>query len=150
LLGTGRGGFASHWNLSAYAAADQEDSRRMPDVQLSITTRHGHLTEATRDRLRAKAEKLGRIFERLMSIEIVVDLNDSQHAKVDLKVSAEHKHDFVAHEQGENLLGAVDAAVEKIEHQLRRYKERVQERHRNPEVRRQETPIDIADVEIEE
>ena len=119
-------------------------------MQLSITARHGHLTEATQAKLRAKAEKLGRFFERLMSIEIVVDLKDSQQPKVDLKVSAEHKHDFVAHEQGENLVGALEAAVEKVEQQLRKYKERVQERHRNPEVRRQETPIDVADVENEE
>jgi putative sigma-54 modulation protein len=120
-------------------------------VQLSITTRHGHLTEATQAKLRAKAEKLGRFFERLMSIEVVVDLSDSQNPKVDLKVSAEHKHDFVAHEQGENLLGVVEAAVEKVEQQLRRYKERVQERHRNPEVRRQGTPVaGEVDAEFEE
>jgi putative sigma-54 modulation protein len=119
-------------------------------VQLSITTRHGQLTEATQARLRTKAEKLGRIFVRLMAIEIVVDLNDSQQPKVDVKVSAEHKHDFVAHEQGASLLGAVDAACEKIEQQLRRYKERVQERHRNPDVRRLEAPVDVADVETEE
>jgi putative sigma-54 modulation protein len=120
-------------------------------VQLSITTRHGHLTEATREKIQAKAEKLGRFFDRLMAIEIVVDLNDSHQAKVDLKVSAEHKHDFVAHEQGDNLLGVVEAAVEKVEQQLRRYKERVQERHRNPEARRQETPVGgEVDEEFEE
>jgi len=122
-------------------------------VQLSITARHGHLTEASQEKLRAKLEKLGRIFERLMSIELVVDLNDSQQPKVDLKVSAEHKHDFVAHEQGDNLIGVVEAAIEKIEHQLRRYKERVVERHRNPEARRQEVPapapVDVADIEEE-
>jgi putative sigma-54 modulation protein len=120
-------------------------------VQLSITTRHGHLTEATQAKVRAKAEKLGRIFDRLMSIEIVVDLNDSLKPKVDLKVSAEHKHDFVAHEQGDSLLGAVEAALDKVEEQLRRYKERVQERHRNPEARRLETPVvGEAEAEFEE
>jgi putative sigma-54 modulation protein len=118
-------------------------------VQLSITARHGRLTDATQTKLRAKAEKLGRIFDRLMAIEIVVDLNESQKPKVDLKVSAEHKHDFVAHEQGDSLLGTVDAAVEKIEEQLRRYKERVVERHRNPEVRRQEMPVE-SPLDVEE
>ncbi|HEX6962652.1 MAG TPA: ribosome-associated translation inhibitor RaiA [Lacipirellula sp.] len=110
-------------------------------MQLSITARHGHLTEATQEKLKAKAEKLSRIFERLMAIEIVVDLNNSQRPKVDLKVSAEHKHDFVAHEQGDSLVGAVEAAVSKVEEQLRRYKERVVERHRNPDARRQEIPV---------
>ena len=110
-------------------------------MQLSITARHGHLTEATQEKLKAKAEKLSRFFERLMSIEIVVNLEDSHRPKVDLKVSAEHKHDFVAHEQGESLMGALEAAVSKVEEQLRRYKERVVERHRNPDARRHEVPI---------
>ena len=53
-----------------------------------------------------------------MSIEIVVDLKDSQSPKVDLQVSAEHKHDFVAHEQGENLLGVLEATKQQIEETL--------------------------------
>ena len=105
-------------------------------MQVSISTRHGHLSEATQDKLRAKAEKLGRFFDRLMAIEIVVDLKDPAEPKVDVNVSAEHKHDFVAHEQADNLWAAVDAATSKIEQQLRKYKERVQERSRNPEARR--------------
>ncbi len=113
-------------------------------MQLSISTRHGHLSEATQEKLRARAEKLGRIFDRLMAIEITVDLKDPQKPRVDVNVSAEHKHDFVAHEQGDNLLGALDACVQKIEQQLRKYKERVQERHRNPEVRRAAEPAEVA------
>jgi putative sigma-54 modulation protein len=109
------------------------------------------LSEASQEKIRAKAEKLGRFFDRLMSIELVVDLSDSQQPKVDLKVSAEHKHDFVAHEQGDNLLGVVEAAVEKVSEQLRRYKERLHERHRNPDARRLETPVaGEVDGDIEE
>jgi putative sigma-54 modulation protein len=48
---------------------------------------------------------------------------------VDLKVSAK-KHDFVAVAQAENLLAAVDATVEKMEQQLRKHKEKAQDRHR--------------------
>jgi putative sigma-54 modulation protein len=115
----------------------------MPDVQSSISIRHGHLSEASQEKIRSKVEKLGRYFERLMSIEVVVNLEDSEQPKVDVNVSAEHKHDFVAHEQADTLWTALDAAVAKIEQQLRRYKERVQERHRNPEVRRVESPADV-------
>jgi putative sigma-54 modulation protein len=116
--------------MAGARVVDFRHEGRSPDVQLSIAARHGHLTEASQDKLRAKLEKLGRIFDRIMSIELVVDLSDSQKPKVDLKVSAEHKHDFVAHEQGENLMGVVEAAVEKVQEQLRRYKDRVVERHR--------------------
>lgn len=124
-------------------------------MQLSITARHGHLSDASQAKLRAKAEKLARFFERLTAIEIVVDLEDSQQPKVDLKVSAEHKHDFVAHEQGETLMGAFEGAAEAIQQQLRRYKERVVERHRNPQARRQAAsasaePAETEDFEEEE
>jgi putative sigma-54 modulation protein len=113
-------------------------------VQVSISTRHGHLSEASQDKIRQKAEKLGRFFDRLMSIEVEVDLKDSTKPQVDVNVSAEHKHDFVARETGTTLNGALDACIQKIEHQLRKYKERVQERHRNPEVRRPAQPAEMA------
>jgi putative sigma-54 modulation protein len=112
-------------------------------VQVSISTRHGHLSEPSQEKIRTKAEKLGRFFDRLMSIDVIVDLEDSQKPQVDVKVSAEHKHDFVAHEQSESLQGALDACIQKIEQQLRKYKERVQERHRNPDVRRPAQPAEI-------
>ena len=105
-------------------------------MQIQISTRHGQLSEASQQKISGKAEKLLRIFERLTSIAVVVDLKDDQQPKVDVQVSAEHKHDFVAHDQSDNLMGSVDAALEKIEQQLRKYKEKVQERHRSGEPRR--------------
>jgi len=111
-------------------------------VQLSIAIRHGRLSEATQAKLKGKAEKLGRYFDRLSAIEIIVDLKDAQSPRVDIKVSAEHKHDFVAHDQSDNLFSAFEATVQKIEHQLRKYKQRVQQRHRNFQLGRQEMPAE--------
>ncbi len=109
-------------------------------MQLDIATRHGQLRDATRAKLKTKAEKLSRYFDRLTSIEIIVDLEDSHLTKVDVKVSAEHKHDFVAHDESESFMAAVESALQKIEHQLQKYKQRIQQRHRNPDARRQEVP----------
>jgi putative sigma-54 modulation protein len=99
-------------------------------VQISVSVRHGHLSEGSQEKLKAKAEKFGRIFERIMAIELVVDLSDEQSPQVGINVSAEHKHDFVAHAQADSLLSAFDSAQAKIEQQLRKYKEKVQDRHR--------------------
>jgi putative sigma-54 modulation protein len=107
-------------------------------VQIQVSTRHGQLSEASQQKISAKVEKLTRIFDRLTSIAVVVDLTDETMPKVDLQVSAEHKHDFVAHAQSGNLMGSVDAAVQRMEQQLRKYKEKVQERHRSGEPRRLE------------
>jgi putative sigma-54 modulation protein len=105
-------------------------------VQVQISTRHGHLSEASQARITAKAEKLLRIFDRLTAIEIVVDLTDSEAPRVDGKVSAEHKHDFVAHDQSDELMTSLDTVLHRLEQQLRKYKEKVMERHRSPDARR--------------
>jgi putative sigma-54 modulation protein len=107
-------------------------------VQVQLSTRHGHLSDASQQRITAKAEKLLRIFDRLTAIEIVVDLTDSNAPRVDAMVSAEHKHDFVAHDQSDELMTSVDAVIHRLEQQLRKYKEKVQERHRIPDARRHE------------
>lgn len=105
-------------------------------MQIQVTARHGHLSEETQKRLKSKAEKLVRHFDRLTSIEWVVDLQDAHKPKIDLLVSAEHKHDFVAHEQSDNLMTAVEKAVHKVDQQLRKYKERTIENHRDPDAKR--------------
>ncbi len=104
-------------------------------VQIQVSTRHGHLSDASQKKIADKAEKLARIFDRLTAIEVIVDLTDSDSPRVDLKVSAEHKHDFVAHDQSDNLMGSVDTVVHRLEQQLRKYKEKVQDRHRSSDLR---------------
>jgi len=116
-------------------------------VQLDISIRHGHLSEASQAKLKSKAEKLGRFFERLTAIEIVVDLSDEQSPQVDIKASAEHKHDFVAHEKSDNLMKSFESAAQKIEQQLRKYKERVQQRHRNPQSRWEEVTLEDSETD---
>jgi ribosome hibernation promoting factor len=108
-------------------------------VQINISTRHGHLSEASREKIVAKLEKLERFFERLTAIDVTIELTDEENPRVDIQVSAEHKHDFLATDQSDNLMGSVDNAVQKMEQQLRKYKEKVQDRHRNPGARRLDT-----------
>jgi len=97
-------------------------------VQIEISTRHGGLGAEQQRYLHDKAEKLLKYFARLMAIEVAVD--HVKHAwNVEILVSAEHKHDFVAHESGPTPEAAMDLCIHKIEQQLRRYKEKVQ-RHK--------------------
>lgn len=97
-------------------------------MQIAITARHGSLNSDQHDYLRAKAEKLQKYFGRLMSIEVAAD-HQKNGWLVEVLVSAEHKHDFVAREEAPGLEAATDACVHKVEQQLRRYKEKVQDHH---------------------
>ncbi len=111
-------------------------------MQISISTRHGQLSDATRSKIAAKVDRMGRLFERLSFIEVTVDLEHEQSPTVDVLVSAEHKHDFVATEQSTSLLAALDGAIHKIEQQLRKYKEKVQDHHRAESPRQAKAPLE--------
>ena len=103
-------------------------------MQVKIAARHGHLGEEGQALIRDKAEKLLHFFERLTMIEVVVDMKKTpdNQCMAEIKVQAEHKHDFVAHESGPDLMAAVDRAVSTLESQLRRYKEKIQDHRRTP------------------
>ncbi len=117
-------------------------------MQIKISTRHGHLSEASQEKIEAKLEKLTRIFDRLTSIEITIDLEHDETPEVHLEVSAEHKHDFVAKDRSESLSGSIDSVIHKMEQQLRKYKEKVVERSRDAERKKQDFP-EAVDAEQE-
>ncbi len=97
-------------------------------MQINISARHGQLSEATREKITAKVEKLSRFFERLTVIDVTVDLEHRETPNVELLVSAEHKHDFVARDRTDNLLTSVESVVHKVEQQLKKYKSKLQDR----------------------
>jgi len=103
-------------------------------VQVKLSVRHGHLSEANQAIVKDKAEKLLHFFDRLTMIEVTVDLQKSASdgCQVEFVVQAEHKHDFVAHESQPDVLIAADMALHKLEGQLRRYKEKIQDHRRTP------------------
>ena len=101
-------------------------------MQVKISARHGHLHEDTQRLIQEKASRLLHFFDRLTIIEVTVDMQSKEEKVVEVLASAEHKHDFVASERHAELLAAVDLAVEKMERQLRRYKEKIQDHRRDP------------------
>ncbi len=111
-------------------------------MQIKISTRHGTLSDQTRAKITTKVEKLTRIFDRLSEIAVTVNLEHRDTPSVDLKVSAEHKHDFVATVRAGELMSSVDQVVHKLEQQLRKYKQKIQERHRGVGTRQQEVVDD--------
>jgi len=109
-------------------------------VQIKISARHGELNEATRAKLTAKLDRLSRLFERLTAIDVTVDLDHDEEPLVDIRVSAEHKHDFVAEQKADSVLAAADGAIHKLEQQLRKYKEKIQSHHRGAAARGRVSP----------
>lgn len=98
-------------------------------MQVEITSRHGHVNEDVRQYIREKSEKLVGIFERITAIQVTVDFQGAP-IDVEILVDAEHKHNFVASTSNESIMPAFDATLHKMEQQIRRYKEKVQDHRR--------------------
>ncbi len=94
-------------------------------MQTKISSRHGHLSEPNQAKIREKVERLPRFFDRISAIDVVVDLQNALAVRVDIQVTAEHTPEFVAHDTAEELIRAVDGAMQKMEQQLRKHKEKV-------------------------
>lgn len=112
--------------------AANNERRRHAAVQIKIAARHGHLNETHQQQIQEKAEKLLHFFGRITMIEVTVDLQDQTHKEVEIRVDAEHKHDFVAKERDTDLLAAIDLTIDKLKQQLHRYKEKIQDHRRDP------------------
>ncbi|HEY1381103.1 MAG TPA: ribosome-associated translation inhibitor RaiA [Gemmataceae bacterium] len=100
-------------------------------MQVKISARHGHLSDSAQETIRDKAQKLLHYFERLTFIEVTVDLQEDAKT-VEVLATAEHKHEFVARETNGEAQVALDMALDKVVHQLRRYKEKIQDHRRTP------------------
>jgi putative sigma-54 modulation protein len=93
-------------------------------VQVNISTRHGHLSSQSQQKISDKVLKLARFHDRLTSAEVTVDLENEEHPSVEVQVTAERAGQFVARDTAEQLMAAVDAVVHKLEQQLRKHKEK--------------------------
>ena len=115
-------------------------------MQVIISARHGQLSAATQERVTEKVEKLRRFLDRITRIEVTVNLENREVPNVEVCVSAEHASDFVASDRGE-LSAALDSVIHKLEQQLRKHKEKIQDGHRKPGRKQLEPPAvgDTAD-----
>jgi ribosomal subunit interface protein len=111
-------------------------------VQVSISARHGHLSEKTQKKIHDKVEKLGRFSVRLTGVQVTVDLEYHDSVRVEVRAAAEHMPDFVASETADELFVALDVVVHKVEQQLRKRKEKRQTGHRQPGRKRAEVPLE--------
>ena len=96
-------------------------------MQINISARHGDLSPASQEKVTEKVQKLSRFFDRITAIQVTADLEHRDNPSVELRVSAEHRDDFVETDQSGELMAALDGAVHKMEKQLRKYKEKLTE-----------------------
>ena len=99
----------------------------LPTMQIKVSTRHGHLSPAAQSKISAKVSRLKRYFDRLTALNVTVDLENASLPAVEIVASAEHMQEMVSHELSPMLWRSVDGAVQKLEQQLRKHKEKIRD-----------------------
>jgi len=94
-------------------------------VQVSISTRHGDLSQEVQQKINDKVARLPRLFERLTAAHVTIDLEHTESPEVEIRISVEHARDFVATETSANVMAALDGTIHKVEQQLRRHKKKL-------------------------
>ena len=101
-------------------------------MQVNVSARHGHLSPVSQSKIASPVSRLRRYFDRITSLNVTVDFANTSLPGVEIIASAEHFHDLVSHETSANLWRSVDGAVQKLEQQLRKHKEKLRD-HKHAE-----------------
>ncbi len=91
---------------------------------VTITGKHVEITDAIRAHAEEKVEKLPRYYDSITQIEVVLEGNEGGMQCVEILVHAEHNDLLIAKETGTDTYTCIDAAVHKMERQLRKAKEK--------------------------
>lgn len=94
-------------------------------MQVNVSARHGSLSGHDQEVIREKAEKVRRLYDRVNAIEVTVDFQRQEEPHVEINVSAEHSSDFIASAKATTVIAALDGAIQKVEQQLRKHKEKL-------------------------
>jgi putative sigma-54 modulation protein len=93
-------------------------------VDISVTGRHVDVSDDIRSFAQDKASRLPRFFDRVQSINIVVEKERDQMS-VEMIVHAAGAQPFVAKEMGAEVRACIDLLVDKMERQLTKHKEKL-------------------------
>jgi putative sigma-54 modulation protein len=95
----------------------------MSDIKVSVTFRHTQPTAALKQYVEQKIHRIGKYFSRPLDAHVIlaVDSKECQVAEVEL-----HMHGTLIHgkERHEDLYAAIDLAIDKIQRQIKKQKEK--------------------------
>ena len=94
-------------------------------MQVNVSTRHGELSDAAKQKIIDKVEKLGKFIERVSRIDVTVDLEKADVPAVDILVATELKKEFQASYSSGELYGCIDQIIDKIQQQMKKFKEKL-------------------------
>ena len=103
-------------------------------MQITITGRHFEITDAIRDHIHDKLQRLERHFDKVMTIHITLWVEKQEkRAEGSLYVDGSDLHAQAVHN---DMYAALDALADKLDRQVTKHKEKIKDHHRDESVKR--------------
>ncbi len=116
----------------------------------TITGKHIEITDAIKEHVQEKIEKLPRYYNSINRIEVIIEGSDGGKPCVEIIASAEHSNVFIAKETGDDTYTCIDIAVHKIERQLRRKKQKQRNNKHIPSAEVESSFVEDQDEDIDQ
>lgn len=102
-------------------------------MQVNLTGHHVDITSALRDYVTDKLGRVERHFDQVTHLHVVLSVEKLRHkAEATLHVAGS---DLYADVENEDMYAAIDALGDKLDRQVTKYKEKLNDRHRGDKVR---------------
>ncbi|MCK5940370.1 MAG: ribosome-associated translation inhibitor RaiA [Planctomycetes bacterium] len=94
------------------------------EVRIEFKGRHDHITERMQEHATKKLQRLSRFEDALTRIEVVAD-HAHENPEIEIIAHLRKGAPMIAKDRGESFSGTVDLLVDKMEVQLRKWKEKL-------------------------
>jgi putative sigma-54 modulation protein len=96
-------------------------------MQINVTGHHVDVTPALRSYVTEKMQKLTRHFDQVNSVHVILNVEKLQHqAEATVKASG---RTIFATETAMDMYASIDGLIDKLDRQVRRYKDRITNHH---------------------
>ncbi len=97
-------------------------------MQINITGHHVEVTPALRAYVTEKMQKLDRHFDHVLSAHVVLNVEKIEHVAEATVLAAGKK--LFANDRASDMYAAIDGLIDKLDRQVRRYKDKLRGNHR--------------------
>jgi putative sigma-54 modulation protein len=98
-------------------------------MQLNLTGHHIDITDALRDYVTNKLERLERHFDQVTNVHVILSV-EKLRQKAEATINMKGGNIFADCED-ENMYAAIDVLVDKLDRQIRKHKEKLTDHHRS-------------------
>jgi ribosomal subunit interface protein len=96
---------------------------------IHVTLRNKEIPSEVKDIAYEKSEKLNRYFDHISRIEVIFSFDGKRDYKVEIIAAGPKHHNLVTAVKNNDALAAFDKALDKMERQLTKMKEKMKDHH---------------------